>query len=219
MAQSKPILYSYFRSSCSWRVRIALAYKEIDYEYKAVNLLKGEQLSDAFKKVNPCASVPVLVDKGNAISSSNAILEYLEETVPSPALLPADPFAKAKVREIVDSIVASIQPLQNMKVLQYVNKELGKDSKAWGKCWVESGFKSLERILEETHGTFCVGEEITLADVCLVPQVFNASRFDVDMAPFPLISKISSRLNGLRAFKDSHPFVQPDCPDDLKASK
>ncbi|GFT36225.1 maleylacetoacetate isomerase [Nephila pilipes] len=218
MAQSRPILYSYFRSSCSWRVRIALAYKEIDYEYKAVNLLTGEQLSDAFKKLNPSAYVPVLVDKGNAISSSNAILEYLEETVPSPALLPADPVARAQVRAIADSIVASIQPLQNMKVLQYVNKELGKDAKLWGKHWVESGFKSLERILEETHGTFCVGEEITLADVCLVPQVFNASRFDVDMAPFPLISEIASRLNGMRAFKDSHPFVQPDCPDDLRIS-
>ncbi|GIX86068.1 maleylacetoacetate isomerase [Caerostris darwini] len=214
MAQSKPILYSYFRSSCSWRVRIALAHKGIDYEYKAVNLLTGEHLSEDFQKLNPSASVPVLIDNGNVISSSNAILEYLEDTVPREPLLPKDAVGRAKVRGIVDSIVASIQPLQNMKVLKHV----GEGFEAWGRHWVESGFESLERILQDTHGEFCVGDSVTLADVCLVPQVFNASRFKVDMAPFPLITDISSKLSALKAFKDSHPFAQPDCPDHLKTS-
>ncbi|XP_055937497.1 maleylacetoacetate isomerase-like [Argiope bruennichi] len=214
MAQAKPILYSYFRSSCSWRVRIALAFKNIDYEYKAINLLKGEQYSEEFLKINPCGSIPVLVDKGNVICSSSAILEYLEETVPSAPLLPSDPVSRAHVRAIEDSIVASIQPLQNVKVLKHV----GAESQAWGKHWIESGFKALEKILETTHGKYCFGDKVTFADVCLVPQVFNAKRFNVDMAPYPLIRQISSRLNELKEFKVSHPFVQPDCPDDLKVS-
>lgn len=214
MAQSKPVLYSYFRSSCSWRVRIALVYKGIDFEYKAVNLLKGDHKKDDFLKLNPCGQVPVLMDKGNAIASSAAILEYLEETVPNPALLPKDPATRAKVREIVDGILSGIQPLQNMKVLKYV----GENYNAWAKHWVESGFSSIERILQDTHGMFCVGDDVTLADVCLVPQIFNASRFNVDMNQFPIISDISSRLNGLKAFKDTHPLVQPDCPEDLRIS-
>jgi len=213
MAQTKPVLYSYFRSSCSWRVRIALAFKGIDYEYKPVNLLKGEQLSEDYKKLNPTAEVPTFVDKGHVLTHSFAILEYLEETVPDPPLLPKDVVVKAKVRAIVDTIVAGIQPLQNMKVLKHV----GDASSLWAKHWIESGFKSLEVILRQTHGKYCVGDNVTLADVCLVPQLYNANRFNVDMSLFPLISEITSRLNNLDAFKDSRPEKQPDCPDKLKA--
>ncbi|KAG8189293.1 hypothetical protein JTE90_019053 [Oedothorax gibbosus] len=216
MAQNKPVLYSYFRSSCSWRVRIALVYKGIDFEYKAVNLLTGDHQKEDFLKLNPCGNVPVLTDNGNTIASSAAILEYLEETVPSPALLPKDPVSRAKVREIVDGILSGIQPLQNMKVLKYVG---GENSLSWAKHWIVSGFGAIERILEGSHGTYCVGHAVTMADVCLVPQICNANRFNVDMTQFPIINKIASRLSHLEAFKDTHPFVQPDCPADLRIPK
>lgn len=212
MAENQVILYSYFRSSCSWRVRIALAFKNINYEYKAVNLLKGDHLSKDFLKLNPSGEVPALLHNGHIITHSNAILEYLEEVVPSPRLLPADPVKRAKVRAIVDSIVAGIQPIQNMRVLKYV----GEKHLEWGKHWIETGFVAVEKFLEESHGLYCVGDEVTLADVCLVPQVFNAARFHADVKQFPLIDQISSRLLELPAFKVSHPFVQPDCPDDLR---
>lgn len=208
---NKFVLYSYFRSSCSWRVRIALAFKNIDYEYRAVNLLKGEHLSEDFLKLNPSAEVPALLHNGNVLTHSTAILEYLEEIIPNAKLLPADPVTRAKVRAIVDSIVSGIQPLQNMAVLKHV----GENYIEWGKHWIEKGFKSVERFLQESHGLYCVGDDVTLADVCLVPQIFNANRFQVDMKPFPLINQIASKLSELPAFKDTHPLVQPDCPDEL----
>ena len=212
MAQNKVVLYSYFRSSCSWRVRIALAFKNINYEYKGVNLLKGEHLTEDFLKLNPSSEVPALVHNGNILTHSTAILEYLEEVVPSPRLLPVDLVMRAKVRAIVDAIVADIQPIQNMRVLKYV----GEKHMEWGKHWIEQGFTAVERYLQESHGLYCVGDEVTLADVCLVPQVFNANRFHVDVKQYPLINEISSRLSELPAFKVSHPLVQPDCPEEMK---
>lgn len=212
MAQNKPILYSYFRSSCSWRVRIALAFKNIDYEYKAVNLLKGEQLQEEFLKINPSAEVPAFVHNGNVITHSIAILEYLEEAFPSPQLLPNGPVSRAKVRALVDSIVSDIQPIQNLRVLKYV----GEKHLEWGKYWIETGFAAVERYIKDIHGLYCFGNEVTLADLCLVPQVFNAARFNVDVSQFPLITEITSRLSELPAFKHSHPLVQPDCPDELR---
>ncbi|XP_054723896.1 maleylacetoacetate isomerase-like [Uloborus diversus] len=214
MALAKPILYSYFRSSCSWRVRIALALKGIDYELKAVNLLTGEHLSPEFREINPQAEVPAFVHSGHVLGHSVAILEYLEEVEPAHPLLPKDPASRAAVRAIVDSIVAGIQPLQNMRVLKYLESNVT----SWAKHWVEFGFESLERSLQKTHGLYCFGDEVTLADVCLVPQVFNGSRFDVDMKQFPLISEINNRLLQLKAFKTNHPFAQPDCPDNLKTN-
>lgn len=212
MAQNKVVLHSYFRSSCSWRVRIVLAFKNINYEYKAVNLLKSEHLTEDFLKLNPSAEVPALEYNGNILTHSTAILEYLEEIVPTPRLLPVHPVMRARVRAIVDTIVADIQPIQNMRVLKYV----GENHMEWGKHWIEEGFAALERYLKETHGLYCVGDEVTLADVCLVPQVFNANRFHVDVQQFPLINEISSRLSELPAFKSSHPYVQPDCPEELR---
>ncbi|KFM64602.1 Maleylacetoacetate isomerase, partial [Stegodyphus mimosarum] len=213
MAQSKPVLYSYFRSSCSWRVRIALHLKGIDYEYKAVNLLKDEHLTEDFLKLNPVGEVPVLYHEGKAISQSVAIIEYLEEVVPNHPLLPKDPAVRAAVRAVVNTIVAGIQPLQNRKVLVHLGDAT--KANAWAKHWIEQGFKAVERILQSTHGQYCFGDVITLADVCLVPQVYNANRFNVDMSQFPLISAISSRLNDLKEFKDTHPSRQPDCPEEL----
>lgn len=212
MAQAKPILYSYFRSSCSWRVRITLAIKGIDYDYKAVDLLKGEQNSSEFKKINPAKEVPVFVDDGKILTQSLPILEYLEETRPNPRILPQDPVARAQVRALVNIIVLGIQPLQNDKVLKRVND----DSDAWGKYWIEKGFESLETHLKTTHGTYSVGDTITMADICLVPQVFNANLFGVDMSQFPIIQQIYEKLSESKHFKDSHPSAQLDCPKNFK---
>ncbi|PRD23842.1 UNVERIFIED_CONTAM: Gstz1 [Trichonephila clavipes] len=211
MSLNKPVLFSYFLSSCSWRVRIALAHKGIEYDYKAVDLEKNEQLNEDFLKVNPHGQVPALVVKENVLINSTAILEFLEETVPNPPLLPKDPVQSAVVRSIVDAIASGIQPLQNDRVLNCV----GQNSSNWAKHWIELGFGSIEEILGKTHGKYCVGDSVTLADVCLVPQVFRARIFKPDMSKFPLIQEICLRLEGLVAFRDSHPFQQPDCPDTL----
>lgn len=215
---SKPILFSYFRSSCSWRVRIALALKGIDYNTKPVHLLegRGQQFSEEYKKLNPSCVVPALIIDGHTLCQSISILEYLDETRPNPPLLPPnDPAKKALVRKIVQTIASDIQPVQNLRILKYV----GDDKKAeWGHYWIDRGFEGLEEILRKTAGKYCVGDEITMADICLVPQVYNANRFKVDMKKFPLISEINENLQELEPFKVSHPFRQPDCPDDLKIS-
>ncbi|XP_015925028.2 maleylacetoacetate isomerase [Parasteatoda tepidariorum] len=216
MEDNKLVLYSYFRSSCSWRVRIALALKNIDYESRFINLVKGEHLSESYVKLNPCGEVPALVTgTGQTITHSVAILEYLEETVPLPPLLPQDSVLRAQVRAIVDTIASGIQPIQNMKVLKYV----GQDSQQWAKHWIQKGFVSLEKILGETHGQYCVGDALTMADVCLLPQIYNANRFAVDMSQFPLIAEIASRLSELDAFRLTRPENQPDCPEELKRHK
>jgi len=210
----QPILYSYFRSSCSWRVRTALALKGIDYETHAVNLLKDANLQSEYKELNPMGQVPALVIDGHTLADSLTIMEYLDETRPEPPLFPRnDPFKKALVRQVCQCIAGGIQPLQNLAVLRY----LGEDRKAeWGHHFINKGFQNLEKILEGTAGKYCVGDEVTMADLCLVPQVFNANRFKVDMSPFPTISRINETLSHLEAFKVSHPTKQPDCPEDLR---
>ncbi|XP_069639883.1 maleylacetoacetate isomerase isoform X3 [Haliaeetus albicilla] len=188
MASEKPILYSYFRSSCSWRVRIALALKGIAYDVVPVNLLKdgGQQL---------------------------AIIHYLEDTCPNPRLLPQDLKKRAQVRMIADHIVSGIQPLQNLSVL----KQMGEKKMEWAQNCIASGFQALEQTLEHTAGRYCVGDEVSMADLCLVPQVFNAERFKVDMGPYPTITRINKALLELEAFKVSHPSLQPDTPAELRA--
>ncbi|XP_029642112.1 maleylacetoacetate isomerase [Octopus sinensis] len=202
------ILYSYWRSSCSWRVRIALALKNIPYEYKAVHLVKdgGQQHSDEFKKMNPMEQVPALVIDGITLTQSMAIMEYLNDTRPEPALLPKCPAKKAVVREICECIVSGIQPLQNVGVLQ----KLGDKKMEWSLYWIEKGFHALENLLKQSAGKYCVGDEITMADLCLVPQVYNAERYNVNMESFPMISRINKDLLPLEAFKISHPSNQID---------
>ncbi|XP_068948398.1 maleylacetoacetate isomerase isoform X3 [Petaurus breviceps papuanus] len=186
----KPILYSYFRSSCSWRVRIALALKGIDYDIIPINLIKdgGQQL---------------------------AIIEYLEETRPTPIrLLPQDPKKRASVRMISDIIASGIQPLQNLSVL----KKMGQETQlTWARAVINSGFGALEHVLQSTAGKYCVGDEISMADICLVPQVANAERFKVDFSPYPTISRINKTLLTMEAFQVSHPSRQPDTPPELRA--
>ncbi|XP_042876336.1 probable maleylacetoacetate isomerase 2 isoform X2 [Penaeus japonicus] len=212
MSLFRPILYSYFRSSCSWRVRIALAHKGVDYEYRAINLLKQEQVSDEYKMLNPIGQVPALIVSGNTLTQSISILEYLEEAFPKKPLLPKDLFKRAKVREICEIIGSGIQPLQNLSVLQ----KIGETKMEWGHFYIQKGFVALEQVLADSAGKYCVGDEVTIADCCLVPQVYNANRFKVDMAAFPVISRVHDALVSLDAFKAAHPSQQPDCPEDLK---
>ncbi|XP_036887573.1 maleylacetoacetate isomerase-like isoform X3 [Sturnira hondurensis] len=171
----KPILYSYFRSSCAWRVRIALALKSIDYEILPVDLTKdgGHQFSEEFQALNPMKQVPALKIDGITISQSLAIIEYLEETRPTPPLLPQDPKKRVFVRMISDLITSGIQPLQNLSVLKQVGQE---NQLIWAQKAITSGFNALEQILQRTAGKYCMGDEVSMADLCLVPQVENAKR-------------------------------------------
>uniref|UniRef100_A0A8C3YU42 Maleylacetoacetate isomerase n=1 Tax=Catagonus wagneri TaxID=51154 RepID=A0A8C3YU42_9CETA len=213
---SKPILYSYFRSSCSWRVRIALALKNIDYEMITINLIKdgGQQFSKEFQALNPMKQVPALKIDGITISQSLAIIEYLEETRPTPRLLPQDPKKRAHVRMISDLIASGIQPLQNLSVLNQVGQE---NQLTWAQQVIASGFNALEQVLQSTAGKCCVGDEVSMADLCLVPQVANADRYKVDLSPYPTISRINKSLLALEAFQVSHPSRQPDTPPELRA--
>eukprot|EP00800_Vazella_pourtalesii_P019434 TRINITY_DN658_c0_g4_i2.p1 TRINITY_DN658_c0_g4~~TRINITY_DN658_c0_g4_i2.p1 ORF type:complete len:222 (-),score=38.91 TRINITY_DN658_c0_g4_i2:62-727(-) len=210
----KPVLYSYFRSSSAWRVRIALTLKGIEYEYKAIHLVKdgGEQFSPDYVKLNQMKEVPTLIIDGHTLTQSLPIIEYLEETRPGYMVLPKNPLVRAKVREISHIISSSIQPIQNLRVLN----KIGKDGSAeWGQYWIKNGFDALEIILKGSAGKYCVGDEITMADLCLVPQFFNAGRFKVEMEPYPTICRIVEELEKNESFKAAHPFNQPDCPEDL----
>lgn len=212
----KPLLYTYFRSSCSWRVRIALALKNIEYEQAPVNLIKdgGQQLSKEFTEMNPMQQVPSLQIDGITLSQSLAIIQYLDETRPKPKLLPEDAKKRAHVRMISDLIASGIQPLQNLTILQRLGdgERLG-----WAQSHITKGFNALEQILQNTAGRYCVEDEVSMADLCLVPQVYNAERFKVDLTPFPTITRINHALMELEAFQVSHPSQQPDTPTDLRA--
>ncbi|KAL1513687.1 hypothetical protein ABEB36_003064 [Hypothenemus hampei] len=210
-SQGKIILYSYWRSSCSWRVRIALNLKEIPHEIKPVSLIKGggEHHSNDFREINPMEQVPALHIDGVTLIESFSILQYLEDTRVHRNLLPSDPIKRAKVREICEVIVSGIQPLQNLCVLIHVGEEK-KDE--WAKHWINRGFRGVEKLLGASAGKYCVGDEITLADCCLIPQVFNARRFHVDLRPFPIILRIDRELERHPAFVAAHPSNQPDCP-------
>ncbi|CAL8290914.1 maleylacetoacetate isomerase isoform X1 [Gadus morhua] len=212
---AKPILHGYFRSSCSWRVRIAFALKGIEYEQIPVNLVKdgGQQLTDQYKALNPMQQVPAVEIDGITLSQSLAVIQYIDETRQGPKLLPACPKKRAQVRMICDIIASGIQPLQNLYVIQ----KIGADKAQWAQHFIQRGFQALEPILKGTAGTYCVGDEISMADICLVPQVYNAERFKVDVGQFPTIDRLNQTLVGVEAFKLSHPSCQPDTPADLRS--
>jgi maleylacetoacetate isomerase len=210
-------LYTYFRSSAAYRVRIALNLKGLPYEAVPVHLLKdgGEQLQQGYRMINPSAAVPALQDERGTLTQSMAILEYLEETHPDVPLLPADPLGRARVRELSQIIACDIHPLNNLRVLRYLKHTVGvtEDVKnEWYRHWVREGLASLEAHLERDAGTadFCHGETPTLADCLLVPQVFNAQRFDIDVSAYPNIARINATCAGLPAFQHAHPSQQPD---------
>ena len=210
-------LYSYFRSSASFRVRIALALKGLDYEYAPVHLLKGggEQFSTGFMAINPAALVPVLDDDGTVLTQSLAIIEYLDETRPQPPLLPGDAVGRARVRALALAIACEVHPLNNTRVLGYLSNTLGvtdEQRNAWYRHWVETGLASLEAMLarDPRTGACCHGDVPTLADICLVPQVFNAQRFAARLDHVPTVMRIHEHCLTLPAFARSVPALQPD---------
>lgn len=210
-------LYDYFRSSAAYRVRIGLRLKGLEYESVPVHLIRGggEQLQDAYRAINPSALVPALSEDGATITQSLAILEYLDEMHPIGPLLPRDAQGRARVRSLALMIACDIHPLNNLRVLRYLVKEAGlsEDAKnAWYVHWVQEGFAALEAHLAGSSdtGRFCHGDTPTLADCVLVPQVFNAVRFNIDLAPYPTIARIDAACRALPAFVAAHPSQQSD---------
>lgn len=207
-------LFSYFRSTAAYRVRIALNLKGVDYRLTPVNLVSGEQRGADYLALNPQGLVPALrLDSGQVIAQSTAILEWLEETRPVPALLPGTADERARIRGWVNVIACDIHPLNNLRVLNYLKNTLGLDDEAkttWYHHWLQLGFEVLEQQL--VGGPYCAGSEVSLADVYLVPQVFNAHRFGLDMAPYPKIQAICEACNRLEAFDRARPEKQPDAP-------
>lgn len=210
-------LYTYFRSSAAYRVRIGLQLKGLAYEAVPVHLLHhgGDHLQPAYRALNPSALLPSLQDGDATITQSLAILEYLEETHPAVPLLPADPLGRARVRALALIVACDIHPLNNLRVLRYLKQDMGLSDEvknAWYRHWIWEGMAALEAHLERDArtGTFCHGDTPTLADCCLVPQVFNAQRFDVDMMPYPTVMRIHAACEALPAFAAAHPARQPD---------
>ena len=207
-------LYGYFRSSAAYRVRAALNVKGLDYSSIPISLLKGDHNSPDYLAKNPQGFVPYLTDGDVGMGQSMAMLEYLEETYPATALLPKDAAGRARVRQLSGIIACDIHPLDNLRVLKYIKSELGvsDDQKsAWYKHWVIEGFTAFETLLRDGKaGDFCHGDGVTFADLCLVPQVYNARRFDCPLEDFPNIIRITDNCNRLEAFIKAQPENQED---------
>jgi maleylacetoacetate isomerase len=205
-------LYSYFRSSASYRVRIALALKGLSYQTIAIHLVKEEHKQAPFLSVNPQTRVPALAtDEGDVLIQSLAIIDWLDETHPQPPLLPAEPLARARVRGVSHIIAMDVHPLGNTGPRNYLLKKLNLDLEtvdAWTRHWIEDGLQAVETMI--APGPFCFGAQPTLADICLVPQVFNARRYKVDMAKFPKISAVDEACRQHPAFAAAAPAAQPD---------
>lgn len=209
-------LYGYFRSSAAYRVRAALNLKGLDYTAVPVSLLSGDNKAPAFTAKNPQAFVPYFTDGDISMAQSMAMLEYLEETYPDPALLPSDAAGRARVRQMAGIVACDIHPLDNLRVLKYITGELGvsEDQKtAWYHHWIIEGFSALEALLRDgPTGDFCHGDQVSFADLCLVPQVYNALRFKCPLEDFPNITRITDNCNKLEAFIQAMPENQPDAP-------
>lgn len=207
-------LYSYFRSSAAYRVRIALNLKGIDYETASVHLVKdgGHNKRPEYRAINPQMRVPALViTAGETLIQSLAIVEYLDETYPDPPLLPKDPIARAHVRALAELIACDIHPLNNIGPLRYLKNKMGQEQSAidaWYHHWVLEGFDALETLIKP--GPYACGSRVTLADICLVPQVYNARRLQVPLAKFPKILAVEAACLALAAFKQARPENQPD---------
>ncbi len=210
-------LYGYFRSSTSYRTRIAMNLKGLDYDYIAVNLAQDEQLESAFKLLNPQGLVPVLQADDLLLYQSPAILEWLEDTYPESPLLPKNASGRMQVRAISAMIGCDIHPLNNRRILQYLRNELSVDEEdviAWCSRWITEGFTALEKILakDKTRGKFCYGDSPTFADCYLIPQVASARRFKVELSAYPNIIEIDAHCRTLKAFADAEPMQQSDAP-------
>ncbi|WP_222937553.1 maleylacetoacetate isomerase [Spartinivicinus ruber] len=208
-------LYSYWRSSAAYRVRIALNWKGLPYKTIPVHLVKegGQQHQSSYKELNPQELVPTIQLDGMTLGQSMAILEYLEEHYPERPLLPADNAERAAIRAFALAIACDIHPLNNLRVLQYLTNQIGVDEQTkqqWYSHWVINGFSALEAQLTNTAGTFCFGDEFSLADVVLIPQVYNAHRFNIALNDFPNISRIYDNGLSVPAVQNAAPEVQPD---------
>jgi maleylacetoacetate isomerase len=207
-------LFNYFRSSASYRVRIALAYKGLSYDYRSVHLPKNEQFAEPYAAQSASRLVPLLKDGDVTLSQSLAIIEYLDETHPQPPLLPADALGRARVRALAYDVACEIHPLNNLRVLRYLTNEMkvSEDEKnRWYRHWVETGLQTIERQLADPRsGRFCHGDAPTVADVCLVPQIFNAQRFDCQLDHVPRVMHVFEACMALPAFETTQPSKCPD---------
>ncbi len=207
------ILHGYWRSGAAYRVRIALALKGVAYDQVTHDLRTGAQASDAYRALNPQALVPALETDGDVLTQSPAILEWLEERYPAPALLPAAPTDRAVVRAMVATVACDIHPLNNLRVLQALRRDLGADEEAvaaWMARWIGEGFAALEVMITRHGRGFAFGDTPTFADCCLVPQVYSAERFAIDLTPYPQLMAAVDRARALPAFQAAHPDRQPD---------
>jgi maleylacetoacetate isomerase len=208
-------LYTFFRSSAAFRVRIALNLKGLQYESAPKHFARNEHRTQEYLALNPQGLIPALAVDGVVLSQSLAIVEYLNDRHPQPPLLPADPLDRARVRSMALAIACEIHPLNNLRVLNYLRSDLKQDDEGvgtWYRHWVSEGFGGLEQQAREfsAGGRYCFGDAVSLADVCLVPQMFNARRFNADLTPFPTLTGISAHLESLPAFAAARPEVQPD---------
>jgi maleylacetoacetate isomerase len=210
------ILHGYFRSSAAYRLRIALNLKGLAYDDAFVHLRRGDQRSVAFRAMNPQGLVPVLVDGEAVLTQSPAVLEYLDEAFPDTApLLPTGPVERARVRALAAAVACDIHPINNLRVLRYLTGEMAQDQDTlvrWYNHWIETGFTAIEAMLADDPrtGRFCHGDSPGMADVVLIPQVFNAARYDLDLSPFPTIRRIWDAAQAIDAFAKAHPAAQPD---------
>jgi maleylpyruvate isomerase len=205
-------LYDYWRSSAAYRVRIALNLKGLDYTQTSIDLRAGNQRAEGYLELNPQGLVPFLQDGEVGLAQSLAIIEYLDERHPEPPLLPDEPVRRAQARAIALSIACDIHPLNNLRVLQYLERTLECDESvrmAWYRHWIAEGLGALEAMLPKTAGKFCIGDRPTIADVCLVPQVYNARRYHCDLEPFSTIRRIDEQCRALDAFARAEPDRQP----------
>jgi len=204
-------LFTYFRSSASFRVRIALNLKGLDYEAVSIQLKHQEQRSEKYLNLNPTGLVPTLVDDDIPLGQSMAILEYLDEVYPEPALIYGSAMDKARIRALANIIACDIHPLNNLRILQYLKNDLAQDPDAvnkWYQHWIIQGFEALEKMVEGTD--YCYGDKVSLADLCLIPQIWNAQRFKVDMSAYPNLMAINTNLLKLEAFDKALPQNQFD---------
>jgi maleylacetoacetate isomerase len=206
-------IYDYFRSSACYRVRIALNLKKIDFEALPVHLVNdgGEQLKPQYQALNPQALVPALEENGRILTQSLAIIEYLDEVHPTPALLPSDPFAKARVRAFAYAIAADLHPLNNLRVLKYLTHDMGiseEQKNTWYQHWMAKGLSALEKLVTGSaqQTAFCFGESPSLADICLIPQMYNARRFHCDTTAYPTLRRIDEHCQTLPAFSHARPL-------------
>jgi maleylacetoacetate isomerase len=209
-------LYNYFRSSASYRVRIALALKGLDYDYKAVHLAQNEQFQESYAAVSAARLVPLLRDGEQVLTQSLAIIEYLDETHPAPPLLPATPAERARVRALAMDIACEIHPLNNLRVLRYLVRDLKlseDDKNRWYRHWVETGLDVVERQLAALPSRYCHGDTPTLADCVLVPQIFNARRFDCRLDHLPQVMRVFDACMALEAFERTRPEACPDAAE------